>query len=212
MGKLKLLAAGIVILSFITAAYFAPSLPGRVAVHWNFEGTADGYADSGFGAYFVPFLMLGMLVLFHFLPMLDPMKKNYAAFRKEYDGMIAVLIGFMYYVYALTLAINLGYALNIVQFLSPAFAGLFFYMGMLLAKAKQNWFVGIRTPWTMSSERVWKKTHEMASKMFKAAGVVSLLGIFYPKAGLAASVAMAVAIAIFTFIYSYVEFRKGKKR
>lgn len=212
MGKLKLLAAAIVLLSFITAVYFQPMLPERVATHWNFEGKADGFSDSASGAYFVPILMLGMLVLFIALPSLDPMKKNYAAFRKEYDGMIAMLIGFMYYVYALTIAINLGWQLSIAQWLAPAFACLFYYMGVLLGKAKQNWFVGIKTPWTLSSKAVWDKTHALGSKLFKAAGAVALVGIVFPEWGLMACVAVALATAVITIVYSYLEFQKERKR
>ncbi len=210
MGKLQLLAAGIVLLSFITALYFQPQLPERVAIHWNIDGKADGWSDSGFASYFLPVLMLGMLVLFHVLPYLDPLKKNYAAFSGEYEGMIAVLIGFMYYVYALSLADNLGWQFNMVQLLSPAFAALFYYMGVVIGKAKQNWFVGIKTPWTLSSKKVWDKTHALGGKLFRAAGAVALIGIIYPAWGLMAAVAMMIAAAAITFVYSYLEYKKEK--
>ena len=212
MRKLQLLAAGIVLLSFITAIYFYPQLPARVATHWDINGNPNGYSSGALGGFFLPILSLALLALFLAIPHLDPLKKNYAAFRNEYDGMMVVLLGFMYYIYAISLAANLGYNLNMIQLLSPAFAALFFYLGMLLSKAKQNWFVGIRTPWTLSSEKVWDKTHRMVSLLFKAAGVVALIGIFLPRAGLAIIVAMAIAIAVFSFVYSYVLFRKEEKQ
>ena len=212
MRKLQLLAAGIVLLSFITAFYFQPSLPSRVAIHWDLQGNANGYSGSAFAAYFMPVLSLAMLLLFMFLPTIDPLKKNYAAFRNEYDGLMALLIGFLYYVYVFTIAVNIGYQIVVAQYLAPAFAVLFFYLGMVLAKAKQNWFVGIRTPWTLSSESVWNKTHAIVSKLFKTAGVVALIGIFLPKIGLILAVAVVLAAAVFAIVYSYLEFEKEKKR
>ena len=212
MKLLRWLPIFLVALCFLTAIVAYPKLPEKVASHWNLEGKADGYMDRAGGAFFVPVLSLFMLALFYVLPRIDPLKKNYAAFRNEYDGMVAVLVGFMYYVYLLTLLINFGHGIDIVQWLSPAFAVLFYYVGILLGKAKQNWFVGIRTPWTLESESVWDKTHAVASRLFKAAGVAALLGVFVPQAGLMVAVALAVGVAVFTFFYSYWEFQREKKR
>lgn len=214
MRKLQWISIGIVALGFVVSFLIQPSLPERVAIHWNIRGEADGYSDSGFGSYFVPALSLLMLGLFYFLPMIDPMRKNYAAFQKEYDGLVVAIVGFMAYVHFLTLAINLGYELNIMQYLAPGFAVLFYYLGVVLAKAKQNWFLGFRTPWTLSSELSWKKTHALAAKMFKAAGALALVGIIMPDYGLIASVAVVIGAAVIGFVYSYLVYRedKGKRR
>jgi uncharacterized membrane protein len=211
MRKLQLVSIFIVVLSFIVALAAQPMLPKMVAVHWGINGEPNGFSDSGFAAFFVPVLEALLVGLFFFLPSIDPMKKNYAAFQGEYDGLVAVITGFMLYVYLLTLAINLGYALNMLQFMSPGFAVLFFYLGMLMQKAKQNWFVGFRTPWTLSSRRVWDKTHALAGKMLKAAGVVALIGIALPRIGLVASVAVVIAAVVIGFVYSYLEYRKEGK-
>ena len=207
--KLQMLSAALAALSFITAFCFYPMMPDRVASHWNIEGKADGHMDRGIGTYFVPVLAALMLALFYFLPRIDPMRKNYGEFQEEYDGMVALIIGFLYYVYILTIAYNLGYRFNLMQFLAPGFGALFIYVGVVLAKARQNWFVGIRTPWTLSSEKVWGKTHALGSKLFMAAGVVALLGVVLPQM-LVASIAVVLAAAIATFVYSYFEYRKEK--
>ena len=215
MRKLQWAAIAIVVITFIVALLARPMLPSRVAMHWDINGRANGFSGSGFGAFFMPVLEALLVGLFYFLPSIDPMKKNYAAFLGWYDGLVVMITGFMLYVYLVTLAINMGYPLNIMQCLAPGFAVLFFYMGMLMEKAKQNWFVGFRTPWTLSSPRVWDKTHALAGKMFKAAGVVALIGIVFPRIGLMASIAVVVAAAVAGFVYSYVEYRKenkGKKK
>ena len=215
MNIAQKISIAIVALSFLAGIYFYPMLPATVATHWDAAGNANGHMGRAFGAFFMPVLVLVLLGLFIALPYLDPLKKNYESFRAEYETFVAMLIGFMAYVYALMLASNLGYSFSFIQFLAPAFAALFYYVGVMMEKAKRNWFVGIRTPWTLSSERVWDKTHKIAGSMFKAAGIVALIGIAFPAVGLAASIGVLLATAIVSVVYSYVEYRKearaGKK-
>jgi len=211
MRKLQIVSLAIVALSFIVAFYSLPLLPERVASHWDFEGKVNGYMAREAGALFMPVLSLALLALFYILPKIDPKEKEYAKFQDEYDGMVASLLGFLFYVYILSLAANFGIQFNMTQALAPAFFVLFFYFGTMVEKARQNWFVGIRTPWTMSSERVWEKTHRACGKLIKAAGCLALLGIAFPALGLAASVAVLLFTAVFGFAYSYWEYRKEKK-
>lgn len=208
MRTMQLLALAMVALSFLTAAYFYPSMPDRMASHWNLEGQADGYSGREFAVFFMPFLSLALFAMLVMLPKLDPLKKNYAAFQDEYDMFIVLLVGFFYYLYLLSMAYNSGYAFDFSQALSPALGVLFYYMGVILDKAKQNWFVGIKTPWTLSSEKVWDRTHKLAGKLFKAAGAVAFLGLLVPGTALVFSVAFVVCAALATVVYSYLEYRK----
>lgn len=213
MQKLSLpqaISVILVILSFMTTLYVYPQLPDKIASHWGIDGKVNGYMDKPIGAFMLPALALLTLALLYALPLLDPLRKNYAAFKGEYEGMIAMLIGFFYYVHLLTIAYSLGYPVEMGRFLSPAFGALFYYLGIVLSKAKQNWFVGIRTPWTLSSPAVWDKTHKLCSKLFKAAGIIALLGAFFEPM-LLASVAVLFAAAVLSVVYSYVEFSKEKK-
>ncbi|MFH1095337.1 MAG: SdpI family protein [Candidatus Micrarchaeota archaeon] len=207
----QIVACVLVVLSFLTAILVYPAMPDKVASHWDIAGNANGFMNKEMGTFFAPVLALFMLGLFWVIPTLDPLKKNYAAFRKEYDTLVALIIGFLYYVYLLSLAYNLGLRIDMVQFLSPAFAVLIFYLGVIVSKAKQNWFVGIRTPWTLSSKTVWDKTHLICAKLLKTAGIIALLGIFVPGFGLMASVGVLIASAVFAFVYSYLEFKKEKE-
>jgi len=210
MNKLQITSILIVALTILSAFYFYPLLPDKMASHWNFSGHVDGYSDKNLGAFFIPILSIALLVLFSIMPKLDPLKKNYASFSKDYDGLVVMLLGFLAYVYFLTLAYALGYSIDMTRFMAPALGALFYYMGIVLSRAKQNWFVGIRTPWTLSSELVWDKTHAICSKLFKVAGIVSLLGVFMPIL-LLSSVAILLATAILSIVYSYVEFQKEVK-
>jgi len=210
MRKLQLLAIALAALSFITAYAAYPYMPEKMASHWDINGEVNGHMGRDAGTYFMPVLAVAMLALFLVLPRIDPLRKNYAQFQGEYDGMVAIILAFLYYIYLLTLAYNAGCSFNLMQLLAPAFGALFIYTGVVLGKAKQNWFVGIRTPWTLSSEKVWNKTHAMGSKLFMAAGIVALLGIALPQMFIA-SIAVVIGAAVATFAYSYVEYRREAK-
>jgi uncharacterized membrane protein len=96
------------------------------------------------------------------------------------ERFTVILIGFLFYLYLLMILWNIGMRFQMPQLLAPAFGILFYYAGVLTEKAKRNWFIGIRTPWTLSSEEVWERTHRIGGKLFKIAGVITLLGIVLP--------------------------------
>ena len=93
--------------------------------------------------------------------------------------------------------------------LSPAFAILFYYCGVLIEHSKRNWFIGIRTPWTMSSEKVWDKTHARGGKLFKIAGFIALLGIILPEQAIFLFLGAVLVFVAYLFVYSYVEYKKS---
>ena len=97
------------------------------------------------------------------------------------------------------------------QLLAPAFGILFYYCGILTENAKRNWFIGIRTPWTLSNDVVWDKTHKIGGKLFKIAGAVALFGIFFQKYTLFFILAPVILVAAYTIIYSYFEYQKEIK-
>ena len=88
---------------------------------------------------------------------------------------------------------------------------LFFYIGVLCENSKRNWFVGIRTPWTLSSDKVWDKTHKLGGKLFKIAGIIALIGIFFQNYVVYFILIPTFSVSIYLIVYSYVEFRKEKK-
>ena len=85
----------------------------------------------------------------------------------------------------------------------PALGLLFIFMGQLISKAKRNFFIGIRTPWTLSSDTVWNQTHRVGGKLFMAAGVLALLGAFFPDAAIWFVMLPIFGVTIFTMVYSY---------
>lgn len=210
-NKVNLAPLFIIVLSFFVGAYFYQIMPPQIASHWGINGEVNGYLSKFWGVFFMPILSVFLYLLFIFLPKTDPYKKNFSEFKKYFDLFLLILFGFLFYIYITTILWNLGFRFNMIQILSPAFAVLFYYIGVLMSNTKRNWFVGIRTPWTLSNEKVWIKTHKLGSKLFKAAGLISLLSLILPSLSFFFILVPVILFSTYLFIYSYLEFQKIKK-
>jgi len=208
MRKSDAISLGVILLSFIIGVYLYPQMPEEMASHWNAQGEVNGYLPKFWGLFLVPLISVGLFLLFVSIPKIDPLKHNIEEFRKYYDGFVVLIILFLFYVHILTILWNMGAKFNIVQLLAPAFAILYYYCGILIENAKRNWFIGIRTPWTLSSERVWEKTHKIGGKLFKASGVVAFIGAFFQEYALFFILVPVILVAAYTIVYSYAEYRK----
>jgi len=198
----------IIALSVVIGIYLYPQFPETVTSHWNSMGNPDGTISKFWGLFLMPIISLVLFLLFIFVPKIDPKKQNIDLFRGHYNNFIVGIMAFLFYIYILSIFYNLGYYFNIVQFLSPAFALLFFYAGVLISRAKRNWFIGIRTPWTLESDSVWDKTHELGSKLFKAVAALSLLGVVFPLAAIYLILIPIIASALYLIVFSYLEYKK----
>lgn len=208
MKYTKAVIVGIITLSFLVAAYTYSLLPGRVVTHWGLYGEPNGYSSRFAALFFMPLLSVGMSFLFLFLPGLDPLKENIQKFRKYYELFVMLIMGFLFYLYLLSIAWNLGYTFNMIQFLTPAFGILIYCIGILLENTKRNWFVGIRTPWTLSSDTVWKKTHRIGAKLFKISSLFAFVGLFFPSGAFFLFVVPLVLSSLYLFVYSYFEYKR----
>jgi len=199
---------GIVVVSFCIGLYLYPQLPARMASHWNAQGEVDGYMPKFWGTFLMPIIALVLWIVFLVIPRIDPKRENIEKFRKYFDGFIAALFMFLLYLYVLTLYWNTGYRFNMVIFLMPAFAVLFYMVGILVSHAEMNWTIGIRTPWTLSSETVWKKTHVLTGKLFRASGIITLTGVLFPDFAIWFLLISVLASAVVSAVYSYLAYRK----
>jgi len=161
----------------------------------------------------MPLITLGMLGLFLVIPSIDPLKANIAQFRDVFNLFITLIVAFMIYIYALSLRWNLGYTdLSMSKAMLPALGILFFFVGYMLRKAKRNFFIGIRTPWTLSSDRVWDETHRLGSVLFMVSGVLAFIGSFF--GGMLAFWFLFVPLigsTLITIVYSYVLYQQEMK-
>ena len=208
MKKSYIIIILIILASFIVGIYLYPRMPGEMASHWNIKGEVDDYLPRFWGLFLMPIVSLGLFLLFILIPKIDPLKENIEKFRKYFDSFIVLIIVFLFYIYLLSVAWNLGKRFDMGQMIVPALGILFYYSGILVENAKRNWFIGIRTPWTLSNEKVWEKTHKIGGKLFKAAGLVVLLGMFFPNYVFYFILVPVLLVAVYTIIYSYFEYRK----
>ena len=212
MNKAVWIAIVAVALSFAGAFYFYGKMPDRVASHWNASGEVDGYMPKFWGVFLMPIVSVAVLLLLVIIPAIDPKKKNIDEYRPYFDWFIALMMLFLLYIYSLTIAYNLGHEFDMGKMIMPALGVLFYYIGILMGHAKMNWTIGIRTPWTLSDEKVWDKPHKLGGKLFKAAGIISILSFFMPDYQFIIVIVSIMLAAIVSVVYSYLEYRNAKER
>ncbi len=207
MRKITFFVVAVAAVMLAAGLFFAPQLPDRVPSHWNVAGQVDGYMPRDWHVYGMPIatLLLGLLLVY--LPEIDPLKRNVKKFRKEYDLFTAFFAAFMAFLYCVTLAWGLGYEFPMNLAVLPAVAGLLYVSAELMEKSQRNWFIGVKTPWTLSSDRVWRKTHDLAAKMFKGFAFAFLALLFYPQAALYVIMALLVGVVVIV-AYSYFLFKE----
>jgi len=188
-------------------------LPEQMASHWNQNDQVDGYMPRFWGVFLMPLVTLGMFLLFMVIPNIDPLKANIAQFRGVFNLFITFFIGFMIYIHALTLLWSLGYtSFGMSKAMLPAMGLLFILIGSLLRRAKRNWFIGIRTPWTLSNDRVWDETHRLGAILFMVSGALALIGGLF--GGMIAFWFLFVPLigsTVFLLVYSYVLYQRETK-
>ncbi len=211
MKKALISSILLLVISVLIGIAIYPKMPQEMASHWNALGQADGYMPKFWGIAILPIIYAIVILLLVFLPAIDPLKKNIAKFKSYYDLFILMMSAFLFYLYILTLIWNLGYRFNMTLMLIPSFALLFYYTGMLLEHSKRNWFIGIKTPWTLSSDKVWDKTHKQGAILFKITGAITLLGMLFPRYSIAFVIVPVITVSIWLFVYSYIVFKKTKK-
>ena len=211
----KFIGAMLFVITFaclVTGVLVYPALSIQMISHWNAAGHANGMIGKFWGVFLLPIVMLVFVGLWAILPRIDPIARGFKGFRYAYDFLWFLIIAFLAYVYALSLGANLGWQFNMSTAIMPMLAVLIFCLGALMPSLKRNWFVGIRTPWTISSDAVWNKTHRLGGVLFEIAGVFILVGSFVsPRIALWLIVIPILAAALVSAIYSYVLFKREKR-
>lgn len=206
-------SALVVAAAVVVSAVAYPRLPDRVPVHWGIRGEPDRWGSRFEGAVLFPLLMLGAWALLRVLPRVDPRAPNYAKMQSTYDFMVNAVMTLLLIVHAMVLAAGLGYAVPIGRLTPILIGALFATLGNVLPRARPNWWFGIRTPWTLSSDRVWARTHRVGGYAMTAAGIVILAGAALPGAWpFAVFIVAAAAAAIGPLVYSYFAWRKEGPR
>jgi uncharacterized membrane protein len=208
----EILPLTMVAMAWVASLFFYTHFPSQVAVHWDMAGQVNGYAGRVEGAFILPIILTVMYALFLVLPIADPKRERYAEFDHYYRLFRTAIMALLLVIYAASGLFNLGYPVQISTVVSGSVGILFIVLGNFMGKIKNNWFVGIRTPWTLSSENVWNKTHRMGGWLFVIYGLIIMATPYLPRA-LAAGLFVlgAVLLTLGTMGYSYWLFKQEQK-
>ncbi|MCF6277397.1 MAG: DUF1648 domain-containing protein [Anaerolineales bacterium] len=199
----------IILASIIIGAFVYDKLPDPMASHWNVNDEVDGYMSRFWGVFMMPLVTFGMFLFFLAIPRLDPLKANIAEFRETFNLFILMIVLFLGYLWKLSIFWNLGFRFfRMSAALLPALGLLFFMIGYMLRKAKRNWFIGIRTPWTLSSDTVWAEVHRLGATLFMVSGGLALLGVFFNTYAIWFTLVPVLGSTLFLYVYSFVLYQR----
>ncbi len=191
-------------------AYF--SLPASVPTDFALNGSVNGMGSSFVAAFVLPLVELLVVLLFMAIPSIDPLQVNIQSFRRQYNVFLVIVTLFFAVIQLTILARDFGSSFNPSYVILPAVGIVLFYLGMLMPKTKRNWFIGIRTPWTISSDHVWQKTHELGGTLFQVLGVMIILSVFAPAYAPWIIVTPLIIISLGLVLYSYAIYEQDRRR
>jgi uncharacterized membrane protein len=202
------ISAALIAVATLVGLALYPQLPDPMPSHWDAAGNVDGYMSRTWGVLLLPLMTAGLAVLLFAIPSMDPLRANIERFRAQYNAFVVGFVAFMVYTYALTLAAGMGRQFNMTRMLLPAMGLLFIGVGRLLRTARRNYFIGIRTPWTLASDEVWQATHVLGARTFTVGGIVLFAAGFLGEAGFWLGMAVLIGAALVPVVYSYVLWRR----
>jgi uncharacterized membrane protein len=186
-----------------------PKMPAEVPIHWNIKGEANGFSTKLNAMFSTLGIMILIYVSMAFLPKVDPRKSNYKYFSKSYNIMLNAILGVLFLVNIMIIFSAIGYDVPIST-IGPLVVGMIFMvLGNYMPQVRSNFFIGIRNPWTLSNEEVWKKTHRAAAKIFFFGGLIMIGTIFIPALWKEAIFIGIIAVTIAApYLYSYLLYRR----
>lgn len=206
-------------LAFAGAGWFGTDAEARIPVHWGIDGQPDRWGGRLEAYFLVPAIMVAISLVFAILPQIDPRGRNLARSRvvlnTAWEGTLALLLVIEAAMVALGLGwIDAGNTEWMPTVILAAIGGLFTLLGNVMGKARPNWFVGIRTPWTLSSDLAWDKTHRLAGRLMVVAGLALLIGVWFIPPNLQIGLVLIAGFtpAVIGTAYSYWVWRNDPAR
>ena len=197
------------IIALITAftLYFYADLPDQIPTHWNSKGQVDDYTSKPWGALIFPGMAVAVFLMMKIIPVISPRGFRTDEFRPVVNIFQVTLVAFMGGIGVLTLLEALGYQMPINQLVFAATGLLLIVIGNFMGKVRKNFFLGIRTPWTLASDEVWSRTHRLGGRMLMLGGAIMFLSAFVPIR-IEFSVIAVVILGLVPVAYSYILYRK----
>jgi uncharacterized membrane protein len=186
----------------------------QIPIHWGIDGQANGYAPKWMGLLLTPALGTVLGAVFVAIPRFDPRREHLVASTRAWVAITGSVMVLLVVVHAVVVAAALGATFDTGRIVGVAVGGLFAVIGNFLGKTRSNWFMGIRTPWTLSSERSWTQTHRLGGRLFMAVGLLAIvLGLLTSAEVVFFALLPGIAVAaIVPIVYSYFVWRDDPER
>ncbi|RAK22050.1 putative membrane protein [Anoxybacillus vitaminiphilus] len=199
----------LIIISVAISLWAYPQLPDEVPTHWNAAGEVDGYSSKLFAVLFGPILLTSIYGMLLGVAKIDPRKENYKKFAGAHQIFVNAALTFFVAIHIAVIFSGLGYRVHMDWIANIGLGLLFIILGNYMPKVKANYFIGIRTPWTLADETVWAKTHRFGGKVFFIGGVMLIVSAFIPSSfRVFLLISSIVFIAIVPMVYSYFVYKK----
>lgn len=212
MKTRTMLLCGVLLVAAMLAysLWLYPSLPERIPTHWNWKGEVDGWSGRSFGSFFLPGMSAGLLLLLLALPWLSPKGFQVEPFRSTYNLIVVLILALMAYIHVVALQAALHPRMDVSRALIGGIFLLFGGIGLLLNRVKRNFWVGVRTPWTLANETVWDKTHRLSARLYFATGMLGAVAIWVGVSP-AVCFVLFMVIVLVPVVYSLVLYKRLEK-
>ncbi|MBN1175472.1 SdpI family protein [Candidatus Woesearchaeota archaeon] len=208
---ITLILVALIVASMALSVHFYNDMPDKMATHWDSHEVANGWTSKDVALFMFPTILGLLTVIFLLIPNIDPLKQNLLKFERQFGVFMILLSTFIIVIQAQVISWNKGIPISPSFITTIALGILFFYAGTLLKKSKRNYFIGIRTPWTLNSDYVWEKTHRVGSILFKIAAIIFIFSSLLKGITSWIIIITVFSLVIITMIYSYTLYIKEEK-
>jgi len=192
--------------SLAVSAWLYPSLPDVVPTHWNIRGEADGFGPKGVAAWLLPAMALGVLGFMALVPWMSPKDYQIDTHGPAYGFIVVATTALLVFIHLLSLAGAMRADFPVGRTLMAGVLLFLAAIGSVLGNVKRNFYIGVRVPWTLASERVWDDTHRVAAKVFVIGGMIGAALALIDQT--VAAMIMLVPIVLVPIVYSFVRYKQ----
>lgn len=205
------LAPTLVVAAWVFSLAVYARLPEQVPTHWGLDGEVDGWSPRLPGAFLLPAIGALTVLVLRAVPRIDPRGENVARFRDEFHLVVNMVAAFLLLIHLASLGVALGWPVDHTRVVAVGLGLLLVGIGNYLPRVRANWFIGIRTPWTLSSDAVWRATHRLGGWLFVAAGLVIAASALLPPSSRGRVIMGSVLVAaLIPVAYSYAAWRRER--
>lgn len=205
--RILMVSATFFLIAVVAAVWLYPQMPAQVPTHWDVQGHVNRSMPRFWGAAFPALMILALGVITPLLPLVSPRRFEITPFAHAYGIVMLAVQGVMLVVGLSVLLSGAGYALPMPTIAMLSVGVLLMVLGNYMGKLRKNFFIGIRTPWTLASDAVWERTHRLGGWLFMLAGLVMVVGVLIGAPAWLMLIMIVVAVLI-PYVYSYLVYRR----